>query len=100
MQRGTSRKLLAACGSAQLCKIGADARSVDPEIAAPETGGRADVDAAARTRCGDADHDVVGKAEPAAPVARLDAARRVVGSNDRPSHPLRRVKRPIERDVS
>jgi len=44
-----------------------------------------------------ADHDVVGEAEPAAPVARLDPTLRIVGAIDRPSHPLGGVERATER---
>src|SRR5947199_1413086 len=75
---------------AQRREIAADACGVDPEIAAPETRYRAHVDPAAGTARGDPDHDIVGKAEPAAPLARLDMAGLHVGGDDAPAHLLRR----------
>src|SRR5262245_2106332 len=53
-------------------EIGADARGIDAEIAAPQSCGRSQVDTAARARGSHANDDVVGEAKPPAPLACLN----------------------------
>src|SRR5215472_19324010 len=86
----------AGCGCAQGREVIANALGVDAEIAAPIARGRAQVDAAARVRWSDPNDDIVGKAHPAASLARLDPACRLVRRDDRPTHSLRHIKRSRE----
>src|SRR5215471_3671378 len=87
---------LAGCGRAQRREVSPNALGIDPEIAAPIARRRAQVDAAARACRSDADDDIVGKAHPAASLARLDPACRLVRRDDRPTHSLRHIKRSRE----
>ena len=69
--------LVRARDCAQLCQIRPNTGGVDAEIAASDARYGTDVDPAAGVGGGDADHHVVGKAEPEAALARLDAAFRL-----------------------
>ena len=70
---------------------------IDAKIAAPMARRGARVDATSRVRLGDPDDDVVGEAHPKALLARLDAACRGIGLDDRPIHLLRCGERNRER---
>src|ERR1700737_824657 len=80
-------------------EVGADAGGVDAKIAAPMARRGAHVDATSRAGLGDPDDDVVGEAHPKALLARLDAACRGIGLDDRPTHLLRCRERKRERLV-
>src|SRR3989442_4901845 len=64
---------------AQRGDIAAHPRGIGAKIAGADARGRADIDAAPPVGRGDADHDIVGEAEPAGAVAGLDAARPRIG---------------------
>src|SRR5438874_153637 len=83
-------------GRAQCREIIANALGVDAEVTAPIARRRAQVDAATRIRRSDPDDDVVGKAHPAASLARFDLACRLVGRDDRPAHLLGCLERSRE----
>src|SRR5437899_1547966 len=78
--------LFAFCRAPQRRQVGAHAGRVDPVIAAADPRFRADVDPAAGLGGGDADHDVVGEAEPAAAVAGLDAPFGRIARDNGPAH--------------
>ena len=65
--------------------IGADARGIHAEVAAPLTASGAHVDSAASLVGGDADDNVVGEPKPPALLTGLDAPSVGVGGNDDPS---------------
>src|SRR5260370_6660645 len=82
---------------AQRLQIGAHPRGIGAEIAGADARGGTNIDPAPRVGHGDADHDIVGEAEPAGAIAGLDAARARVGLDDGPAQPPRRRQGPAER---
>src|ERR671937_2907340 len=84
-ERSNSRRRASTNALAQRAHVGADARRVHAVVAAALSTGGAHVDAASRSVADDPDDDIVGEAEPAGLLARLDTAGIGVRRDDGPA---------------